>query len=136
MKSILVIDGQGGKIGGRIISELISANCKASITAVGTNSMATANMIKSGASQVATGENAVVCGARSADIIVGPVGIAIADSLFGEVSPLMANAVGQSLAQKVFIPVNKCHNYIVGITKTTDALITEAVSAVLKLLAE
>ena len=72
-------------------------------------------MLKAGADHGATGENAVIVGCRGADIIIGPVGIAIADSLFGEVTPKMAVAVGQSRAVRVLIPVNHCENIIAGL---------------------
>lgn len=84
--------------------------------AVGTNSSATSAMLKAGADSAATGENAVIVGCRTADIIVGPVSIVVADSMLGEVTPSMAAAIGQSPAKRIFIPVNRCNNYIVGIS--------------------
>jgi len=113
--NILVIDGQGGKIGKQIIESLKARLDNVEITAVGTNSTATATMIKGGADNGATGENPVVVCSRTADIIIGPVGIVIADSLLGEVTAEMALAVGRSNAVKVLIPVNKCNNIIVGV---------------------
>lgn len=111
---ILVIDGQGGKIGRQLIEGILQGSFDAKITAVGTNSIATSNMIKGGAKNAATGENAVVAGCRTADVIIGPVGIVIADSLLGEITPQMAVAVGQSSAVRLLIPVNKCDNIVVG----------------------
>ena len=114
-KKILVIDGQGGGIGRQVVGLIKSREADVEITAVGTNSQATSAMLKAGADHGATGENAVIVGCRGADIILGPVGIAIADSLFGEVTPKMAVAVGQSRAVRVLIPVNHCENIIAGL---------------------
>ena len=112
---ILVIDGQGGGIG-RQLTEGIKANFPdLLITAVGTNVMATQAMIKAGADEAATGENAVLVACKKADMIVGPIGIAIADSLMGEITPAMAAAVGQSAAVRILLPINQCGNRVVGI---------------------
>lgn len=119
--NILVIDGQGGGLGKQLVSAIREAFPKAEITAVGTNSVATGAMRRAGADQSATGENAVLVGCRRADIITGPVGIAITDSLCGEITPRMAAAVGQSLAKRVFIPVNMCDNIVVGVPKRSMA---------------
>ena len=112
---IVVIDGQGGRIGKLLVERIRSAFPQAEIIAVGTNSIATANMIKGGAERAATGENPVKVACRQADIIVGPIGIVIADSLMGEVTPKMALAVGQSRAKKILIPLNRCDNMVVGV---------------------
>ena len=85
------------------------------IMAVGTNATAAAVMKKAGAHQVASGENPTVVACRKADVIIGPIGIVIADSLFGEVTPNMALAVGQADAVRILIPVNKCENYVAGV---------------------
>ena len=111
---ILIIDGQGGKIGSMIVKKLKESYPDIPVYAVGTNSIATAAMLKAGADRAATGENAVIVNCRYADIIVGPVGIVIADSIWGEVTPAMALAVGQSQAKRILIPVNLCNNVIVG----------------------
>lgn len=113
--TILVIDGQGGGLGRQILTALKEDNPRYHLLAVGTNSIATAAMLKAGAAQAATGENAVVVGCRNADIIVGPTGIVIADSMFGEITPAMAVAVGQSRARRVLVPVNQCDNTIIGV---------------------
>ena len=89
---ILVIDGQGGKLGRTLVENIRKNFPDAEIMAVGTNSIATSAMLKGGADRVATGENPMVVACRNAQIIVGPVGIAMADSLLGEISPAMANA--------------------------------------------
>ncbi|HOO27066.1 MAG TPA: DUF3842 family protein [Lachnospiraceae bacterium] len=111
---IVVIDGQGGNIGRMLIERLIKKLPDAQIVAVGTNGIATANMLKAGVRLGATGENATIVNARDADYIIGPIGIVIADSLLGEVTPAMAAAVGGSPAKKVLIPSLKCNNYVVG----------------------
>lgn len=113
-KNILVIDGQGGGIGRQIIEGIRARIPDADISAVGTNSIATSVMMKAGASRGGTGENAVIVNCRTADIIVGPLGIVIADSMMGEISPPMAVAIGQSRAVRFLIPMNMCHNVIVG----------------------
>ena len=113
--NILVIDGQGGGVGKQLIAAIKTSIPKAVVTAVGTSSSATAAMLKAGADNAATGENAVVVGCRKADVIVGPIGIVIADSLLGEITPAMATAIGQSNAKRVLIPVNQCDNIIIGV---------------------
>ncbi len=112
--NILIIDAQGGGIGRQLVAAIRENLPEAEITAVGTNTAATAAMLKAGAHHGATGENAVVVGCRRADVIIGPVGIVIADALYGEVTPAMALAVGQSAAKRILIPVNHCDNVIVG----------------------
>ena len=113
--NVLVIDGQGGGLGRQLVA-VLSAQCPdIRLTAVGTNSLAANAMLKAGAQRAATGENAVVVNSRRADIIVGPIGIVIADALLGEITPAMAAAVCQSGAKRVLIPVNHCDNYIVGV---------------------
>jgi len=125
---ILVIDGQGGQLGSQIVKELLAKFSDAQITAVGTNAAATAAMMKAGASRVATGENPVIVTCRTADIIVGPIGIVIADALLGEVTPAMAAAVGQADAVRILIPMNKCENMVAGVGSfSTGALIQDAV---------
>ncbi len=114
--NILIIDGQGGGIGRQLILEIKSKFPDSIVNAVGTNSTASAAMLKAGADNAATGENALIVGCRRADIIIGPIGIVIADSLLGEITPAMAVAVGQSRAKRIIIPVNHCDNIVVGIT--------------------
>lgn len=116
---ILVIDGQGGGIGRQLVESIKKAFPLAEITAVGTNSLATQGMLKAGADHVATGENAVVVNCRTADIIIGPVGIAIADSLWGEITPTMATAVGRSQAVRILLPMNQCCNIIPGMEEVS-----------------
>ena len=113
--TILVIDGQGGRLGQQLVSQVHTRFPEVSLIAVGTNSIATAAMIKGGATQAATGENAVCVACRKADIIVGPIGIVIADALLGEITPRMAQAVGQSAAKRILIPMNRCDTRIAGL---------------------
>ena len=113
--NVLVIDGQGGGLGRQLVSALAAACPEAELTAVGTNSLAANAMLKAGASRAATGENAVVVNCRRADVIVGPIGIVIADALLGEITPAMAAAVCQSGARRVLVPINHCENYVVGV---------------------
>lgn len=102
------------------------------ITAVGTNALAASNMLKAGADHAATGENAVIVGCRRADLIIGPIGIAIADSMYGEVTPAMAAAVGQSGVKKLLLPINHCDHIIVGVKSMTMSEMVEAVIGQLK----
>lgn len=113
--NILVVDGQGGGIGRLLIETIRKTFPAISITAVGTNALATQAMLKAGATAGATGENAIVVGCRNADIIIGPIGIVIADSLLGEITPAMAVAIGQSRAVRILLPINQCDNLIAGI---------------------
>ena len=124
---ILVIDGQGGKLGRKLVENIRKACPKADITAVGTNSMATENMMNSNcADHLATGENAVIVACRTAQIIVGPFGIVTADAMLGEISPAMANAVASSQAYRVLIPMNLCNTYIAGVTGASAAILEDA----------
>ena len=128
---ILVINGQGGNLGCQLIKLINEQLSNVEIHAVGTNSMATNNMLKTGTVIAATGENAVIVGCRKADIIVGPIGIVIADALMGEITPEMAKAVGQSNAKRVLIPVNKCDTLIAGIGNVPMAtLLQDAVDKI------
>ncbi|MDO4330174.1 MAG: DUF3842 family protein [Lachnospiraceae bacterium] len=114
---LVVIDGQGGRMGKSIIEQL-KKNCPEpkpfEIYAIGTNSTATQAMMKAGADYGATGENPVIVNSRNADMIVGPIGIVIADSLLGEITPAIAAAIGSSPAYKILIPINRCNHMIVG----------------------
>ena len=135
MPRILIIDGQGGRIGSQLIEALRERIKDAEITAVGTNSIATANMLKASPDSAATGENPVIVACRKADVIAGPVGIVIADSLGGEVTPKMAKAIGQSNAARVLIPVNRCDNMVAGVGDVPlTALIRDAAGLIQKAL--
>lgn len=114
---IVVIDGQGGRLGREVVSAVRDAFPAAEIKVVGTNSVATATMLKAGASEGATGENPAIVACRRADYIIGPLGIVIADSLMGEVTPAMALAVAQSPAKRILIPMNMCDNLVAGVDR-------------------
>ena len=130
-KKILVIDGQGGQLGSQIVKALIAKFPGITVTAIGTNATATSAMLKAGASMAATGENPVIVACRKADIIIGPIGIVIADALMGEVTPAMAVAVGQADAARILIPMNKCENLVAGVSNlSTSVLIQDAVAKV------
>lgn len=112
---IVIIDGQGGRLG-QLLAEAIKKELpKAALYAIGTNSIATSAMLKAGADFGATGENPVIVACRDADVIVGPIGILAADSLLGEITPNMAVAIGQSKALKLLLPVSHCNNQVVGV---------------------
>lgn len=111
---VVVIDGQGGRVGQTLIERVRQTGADCEIIAIGTNAIATAAMLKAGASAGATGENPVVVACRTADVIVGPIGILAADAMMGEVTPAMAVAVGQSTARKLLLPVNLCNHIVVG----------------------
>lgn len=139
---ILIIDGQGGGLGKSIIeqlkNELGSSNERGSfieLAAAGTNSAASAAMLKAGADIAATGENAVIYNSKKADIITGAVGICIANSMHGEISPDIAKAVCESDAVKILIPMtSKCNINIMGVTEKPMAqYISEAVENIIKL---
>ncbi len=115
MKRIVVIDAQGGGIGKQLIAEIRKRELEAEVIAVGTNSTASAQMLKAGADHAATGENPVVVNCRKADVILGPIGIVLADAMFGEITPQIAAAVGQSRAAKILIPMNSCGAYVAGV---------------------
>lgn len=126
--NILIMDGQGGQLGAQLVKEITARFPAMQITAVGTNATATAAMLKAGAKKAATGENPVVVACRKADVIIGPVGIVVADSMYGEVTPQMAVAVGQADATRILIPMNRCENLIAGVQ---DVTMTEMLSDVL-----
>ena len=114
-----------------VVAALKSHFPEAVINAAGTNSQATKEMLKAGALHAATGENPVAVMARSADIIIGPIGIVIADSMYGEVTPKMAVSVSQARAKRILIPVNLCDNIVVGVPDTSlSAMIDGVIKAV------
>ena len=131
--NVLVIDGQGGGVGRALVAAILQRAPQARLTAVGTNSAATLAMLRAGAHQGATGENAVIVGCRHADVILGPLGIVIADALLGEITPAMAAAVGQSRAKRILIPAGHCDNIVVGVAeKGLGALVQDAVEELLR----
>ena len=125
--TVLVVDGQGGRLGSQLVKEIVQRFPEHDLLAVGTNSMATERMLKAGAARAATGENAVAVACRRADVSVGPVGMVIADALLGEVTPVMAEAVGRSGAVRILLPSDKCDTLIAGIGgQGMSALIADA----------
>lgn len=115
---IAVIDGQGGGMGRTIVEKLKGRYAETiEITALGTNALATAAMLKAGADEGATGENAIVYNSSKVDIIVGPIGIIAANSMLGELTPAMASAIAESPARKVLIPMNKCNIQVAGVAE-------------------
>ncbi len=132
--NILVIDGQGGRLGRKLVENIRKTCPEAAITAVGTNSIATQNMMNSGcADHLATGENAVIVACRTAGLIVGPFGIATADALLGEISPAMANAVASAAAYRVLIPMNLCNTYVAGVVSGSSAILEDALEHIRQL---
>ena len=132
---LVIIDGQSGRMGALIAERVKAAKLPCKVLAVGTNAIATATMMKAGANQGATGENPVMVACRTADVIVGPIGILSADALSGEVTPAMAVAVGQSAAKKLLLPVNRHWGHtMVGVRDLTLSQLVDEVVEQLRLL--
>lgn len=135
---ILVIDGQGGGVGGRLVAALRAKELPgAEVICVGANVLATNAMLKAGAGAGATGENAVVYNAARADIILGPIGLLLANAMLGEITPAMAGAVSGSTARKILIPTSKCAVSVMGVeNRPLAAYIEQAADAVCLLCAQ
>ena len=132
---VVIIDGQSGRIGQLFIEKVAKAGLACELIAIGTNAVATSAMLKAGASAGATGENPVIVACRTADILVGPIGILAADAMLGEITPAMATAVGRSNAKKLLLPVNLCNNIVVGTqSMPLSRLLDEAVELLTQLL--
>ena len=133
MKKVVIIDGQGGRMGRALVEEIHKLCPGQPLLALGANTTATAAMMKAGAAMGATGENPVLVACRDANIIAGPIGILMADALMGEITPAMAVAVGQSRAQKVLLPVNSnCGKIVVGVRDLTLSRIMDEAVEVLR----
>ncbi|MDR2089576.1 MAG: DUF3842 family protein [Clostridiales Family XIII bacterium] len=133
---IAVIDGQGGGIGRSIVERLKAAVPEAEVLALGTNATATDRMLKAGADEGATGENAIVHNVKNADIITGVIAILNANALMGELSPRIAEAIGASPAAKVLLPINRCGIYVVSVREAPlSAHIDNAVAVIRSLIA-
>lgn len=136
--TIAVIDGQGGRMGALLVEAMRRAGLGTPhrVLAIGTNALATSAMLKAVADQGATGANPVIVASRTADLIVGPIGILMADALLGEITPEMAVAVGRSSATKLLLPVNQCSSIVAGTQQLTLAqLIDSAVAQIAALAA-
>ena len=121
--NIVVIDGQGGQLGAQLVKEILANFEGVSLTAIGTNAVATSAMLKAGAKNAATGENPVIVACRKADVIMGPVGIVVADSMLGEVTGKMAVSVGSSDAIRILIPINRCETIVAGVSAVNMSLL-------------
>ncbi len=129
----MVIDGQGGGIGATIIKRLReSIGNDIEILALGTNSIATSRMMKAGANRGATGENAIIRTSQIVDVIIGPLGIIMADSMMGEMTPQMAASVSSSEAKKILIPLTQENVEIVGGSGEPLPHLVEQVVAIIK----
>ncbi len=137
-KRICVIDGQGGGIGATLIKYLKEAyGDSVELLALGTNAIATVQMLKAGANQGASGENAIVCTVREADLIVGPISITWANAMLGEVTPRMAESVMSSKALKILLPLTQERVLIPGMIKEplphmVKTVVEEIIKEVLK----
>lgn len=127
--NVVIIDGQGGQLGAQLVKEISARFENINLTAIGTNTIATSAMLKAGAKNAASGENPVIVACRKADVIIGPVGIVIADSLLGEITEKMALAISRANAVRILIPLNKCENLVAGVPAiNTAALISDAIA--------
>jgi hypothetical protein len=135
---IVIIDGMGGGIGAQIIAQLRQEiQHRAEIIALGTNATATDRMVRAGADRGASGENAIRVSAQPADIIIGPIGIVIPDSMMGELTSIMAQAVFASKAEKFLIPIVQQHFTIVGYeSKPLGSLISQTIQIIKTRLAD
>lgn len=134
---IAVVDGQGGGIGRAIVEKIKTAMPEVHVIGLGTNSVATGQMLRAGADDGATGENAIVHNMQHVDIVVGVIGILNANSMMGELTPTMASAIGGSHTYKVLLPINRCHIHVVSVEDIPlGRHIDNAVSAIQNFIAE
>ncbi len=126
---IAIVDGQGGGIGRALVERLRAVyQDRVELVALGTNALATSAMLKAGAGEGATGENAIRFSVPRADVILGPIGIVVANAMLGELSPEIARAIGECTAQKFLIPVNRCSVHVAGVeNRTLPQYVEEAV---------
>jgi len=129
---ILIIDGMGGGIGKSVIECLCQKTKGHSILGIGTNAIATSAMLKAGAELSATGENAIVYNCSKVDVIIGTIGIVLANSMLGEISPRIAEAVSSSSALKILIPTSRCSTFITGVKDQPTAQYIEEIPHILK----
>ncbi len=134
---IMIMDGQGGGVGRSLIEALAERFPTVQLIAVGTNATATSNMMKGGTTNGATGENAVVYNSSRVDVIVGPIGIVMANAMLGEITPKMAEAVSSGDAKLILIPMNKYHVTVVGMeNKKLSDYVEAAVESIGELIGE
>jgi NAD(P)-dependent dehydrogenase (short-subunit alcohol dehydrogenase family) len=112
---VAVVDGQGGGIGRAIVERIKKELPEITVTALGTNAMATGQMLRAGADEGATGENAIVHNMQHVDVVMGVIGILNANAMMGELSPAMAVAIGSSHTYKILLPINRCHIHVVSV---------------------
>ena len=130
---IVVIDGQGGGVGKVIVEAIKTHFPQYFVLGLGTNTVATNNLKKGGADAIATGENAIIYNVKKAHMIVGPIGICFANSMYGEISPKMANAISESEATKYLLPISKCQAIVIGVeNKTINEYIDDFISLLKK----
>ena len=126
-KTVMVVDAQGGGLGKQLITIIKKELPEVHVLAVGANSTATSAMLRAGADEAATGENAARVASRKADIIIGPIGMVVADAMLGEITPAIACAIAQADAMRIMIPFNNCNIYIAGVSDlSTGRLIADA----------
>ena len=126
-KTVMVVDAQGGGLGKQLITIIKKELPEVHVLAVGANSTATSAMLRAGADEAATGENAARVASRKADIIIGPIGMVVADAMLGEITPAIACAIAQADSMRIMIPFNNCNNYIAGVSDlSTGRLIADA----------
>jgi len=132
---IAVVDGQGGGIGKALVERIKAENLKGlEILALGTNATATGQMLRAGADEGATGENAILYNMPRVDAVLGVIALLTANSMLGELTPAMARAIGECEAEKILLPLNRCGVYVVGVKETNlSVLIEEGVSALVEL---
>ena len=127
---VVIIDAQGGGMGRMLTEQLKKALPGQTVIALGTNALATAAMLKAGADQGATGENAIRITAESADLILAPIGMLLCDGILGEVTDVMAAAIGRSKAHKILVPSARCGITVAGTaTLPMSEYISQAVCA-------
>lgn len=135
---IAVVDGMGGGLGVQLVASLTAyLGARAEVIALGTNALATNNMIRAGALRGATGENAVMVSLRKVDIVAGPIGIVIPNAMMGEITPKIAETVAMCDARKVLLPVNQSHFEIIGLEiRPLGMVIKDAVSRIVDIVRE
>ena len=135
---IAVVDGMGGGLGVQLVAGLTAQlGARAEVIALGTNALATNNMVRAGAARGATGENAVAVSLRKADIVTGPIGIVIPDAMMGEITPVIAAAVAGCDARKILLPVSQSHFEIVGLeNRPLGTVLKEAVARIIEVVRE